>query len=193
MAVAGTGTPVIVSRTVPAAADTVLITAVDAATAEDGLPSPVTEHTIAAFKVAAVVSVIWRRPAEKVVDATGALRVALVQVAVGVPANVGKPVTEIKVTAFVASVPVKLTVKIAAADCTLLLNAVEAVYPVAGTGTPAKVSTGAKPEPTPNVDTVEVVAAAVALGVVRPETAHNTAAALKARGVPMTSFKLGVE
>ena len=127
MAVAGTGTPVIVSRTVPAAADTVLITAVDAATAEDGLLSPVTEHTIAAFKVAAVTSVIWRRPAEKVVDVTGALTVALVQVAVGVPVNVGKPVTEIKATAFVASVPVKLTVKVAAADCTLLLNAVEAV------------------------------------------------------------------
>ena len=124
---AGTGTPVIVSRTVPAAADTVLITAVDAATAEDGLLSPVTEHTTAAFKAAAVASVIWRRPAEKVVDATGALTVALVQVAVGVPANAGKPVTEIKATAFVASVPVKLTVKVAAADCTLLLNAVEAV------------------------------------------------------------------
>ena len=124
---AETGTPVIVSRTVPPTADTVLITAVDAATAEDGLLSPVTEHTTAAFKAAAVVSVIWRRPAEKVVVCTGALRVALVQVAVGVPANVGKPVTEIKATAFVASVPVKLTVKVAAADCTLLLNAVEAV------------------------------------------------------------------
>ena len=117
----------IVSRTVPAAADTVLITAVDAATAEDGLLSPVTEHTTAAFKAAAVVSVIWRRPAEKVVVVTGALEPPFVQVAVGVPANVGKPVTEIKATAFVASVPVKLTVKVAAADCTLLLNAVEAV------------------------------------------------------------------
>ena len=64
---------------------------------------------------------------------------------------------------------------------------------MAGTATPAKVSRGAKPEPTPNVDIVELVAAAPALGVVRPETAHNTAAALNARGVPMTSFKLGVE
>ena len=100
----------------------------DAATAEpDGLLSPVTEHSIAAFKAAAVVSVIRRRSPEKVVDVTGALTVALVQVAVGVPVNVGKPVTEIKATAFVASVPVKLTVKVAAADCTLLLNAVEAV------------------------------------------------------------------
>jgi len=62
-----------------------------------------------------------------------------------------------------------------------------------GTATPAKVSRGAKPEPTPNVDMVEVVAAAPALGVVRPETTHTTAAALKARGVPMTSFKLGEE
>ncbi len=127
MAVAGTGTPVIVSRTVPAAADTVLITAVDAATAVDGLLSPVTEHTIAAFKAAAVASVIWRRPEEKVVDVTGALEPPFVQVAVGVPVNVGKPVTEIKATPFVASVPVKLTVKVAAADFTLLLNAVEAV------------------------------------------------------------------
>jgi len=42
------------------------------------------------------VSVIWRRPAEKVVDVTGALTVALVQVAVGVPVNIGKTVTEIK-------------------------------------------------------------------------------------------------
>jgi len=55
------------------------------------LLSPVTEHTTAAFKVAAVASVIWRRPAEKVVDVTGALTVAFVQVAVGVPVNVGKP------------------------------------------------------------------------------------------------------
>ena len=126
MATAANGT-LIVSRTVPADATSVLITGIDAATVEDGLLSPVTEHTTATFKAAAVVSVIWRRPAEKVVDVTGALTVALVQVAVGVPVNVGKPVTEIKATAFVASVPVKLTVKVAAADCTLLLNAVEAV------------------------------------------------------------------
>ena len=103
------------------------ITAVDAAAREDGFVSPVTEHTIAAFKVAAVPSVIWRVATEKVVVATGALVVALVQVAVGGPVNDGKPVTEIKATAFVASVPVKLTVKVAAADCTLLLNAVEAL------------------------------------------------------------------
>ena len=127
MAVAGTGTPVIVSRTVPAAADTVLITAVDAATAEDGLLSPVTEHTTAAFKAAAVVSVIWRRPEAKVVVVTGALAPAFVQVATGVePVNVGKPVTEIKATGFVASIPEKLTVKVAATDTTLLFNAVEA-------------------------------------------------------------------
>ena len=103
-----------------------MITAVDAATAEDGLLSPVTEHTIAAFKVAAVVSVIWRRPAEKVVDVTGALTPPLVQVAVGLPVNVGKPVTEIKAPT-VDDLPVKLTVKVAAADFTLLLNAREAV------------------------------------------------------------------
>ena len=123
---AGTGTPVIVSRTVPAAADTVFTTAEDAAAAVPGFVSPVTAQTIAAFKVAAVVSVIWRRPAAKVVVDTGALVPALVQVATGVPVNVGKPVTEIKATAFVASPPVKLTVKVAATDTTLLFNAVEA-------------------------------------------------------------------
>jgi len=120
----------IVSRTVavPPETDAVLITAADAPTAEDGLESPVTEQTIAAFNVAAVVSVISRPLlAENVVVATVAPVPALVQVAVGDPVNVGKPVTEIKVTAFVASVPVKLTVKVAAADATLLVNAVEAV------------------------------------------------------------------
>ena len=125
---AGTGTPVIVSRTTPAAADAVLIVAADAATVEDGFVSPVTTHTTAAFNAAAVLSVISRPlEAENVVVATGAFTVALVQVAVGVPVNVGKPVTEIKATLFVASVPVKLTVKVAATDATLLVNAVEAV------------------------------------------------------------------
>ena len=127
MDVAGTGTPEIVSRRVPAAADTVFMTAVDAAARENGFVSPVTEHTIAAFIVAAVPSVIWRRPAEKVVVVTAILAVALVQVAVGVPVNDGKPVTEIKATGLAASVPVKLTVSVAATDATLLLNAVEAV------------------------------------------------------------------
>ena len=90
--------------------------------------SPVTEHTTAAFKTAAVPSVISRPlAAENVVVATGAFTVALVQVAVGDPVNVGKPVIEIKATLFVASVPVKLTVKVAATDATLLVNAVEAV------------------------------------------------------------------
>ena len=117
----------IVSRITPAAADTVFTTAEDAAAAVPGFVSPVTAQTIAAFKVAAVVSVIWRTPAAKVVAVTGALVPAFVQVAAGVPVNVGKPVTEIKATLFVASVPVKLTVKVAATDATLLVNAVEAV------------------------------------------------------------------
>ncbi len=125
MATAANGT-LIVSRTVPADATSVLITGIDAPTVEDGLMSPVTEHTTATFKAAAVVSVISRRPAAKVVDATGALTVALVQVAVGLPVNVGKPVTEIKAP-LVDDLPVKLTVKVAAADFTLLLNAREAV------------------------------------------------------------------
>ena len=63
---------------------------------------------------------------------------------------------------------------------------------MAGTATSAKVSTGAHPEPTPKVDIVEVVAAAAALGVVRPETTHTTAA-FKATGVARTSFTLGEE
>jgi hypothetical protein len=119
---------VIVSRTVPPAADTVLTVAADAGTAEDGFVSPVTTQETAAFKAAAVVSVISRPlAAENVVAVTGAFTLFRVQVAVGVPVNVGKPVTEIKATLFVASVPVKLTVKVAATDATLLVNAVEAV------------------------------------------------------------------
>ena len=84
------------------------ITALDAAAGDDGVVSPVTEHTIAAFKVAAVPSVIWRRPAEKVVVVTAILAVALVQVAVGVPVNDGKPVTEIKATVLTACIPVNV-------------------------------------------------------------------------------------
>ena len=63
---------------------------------------------------------------------------------------------------------------------------------IPGTATPSKVSRGAKPAPTPKVDSVEVVAAAAALGVVKPVTMHSTAA-FKVRGVPKTIFKLGVE
>ena len=66
---------------------------------------------------------------EKDVVVTAALTVemvVLVQVAVGVPVNDGKPVIEIKATGLTASVPVKLTVNVAATDATLLLNAVEA-------------------------------------------------------------------
>ena len=115
-----------VSRSVPPAADTVFITALDAAAGDDGVVSPVTEHTIAAFKAAAVPSVIWRRPPEKVVVATGALALALVQVAVGEPENDGKPVREINAAVLMESVPVKLTVKVVATDITLLLSAIEA-------------------------------------------------------------------
>ena len=114
--------------TVPPELTTVLITATDAPAAVDGFVSPVTMHTTAAFKAAAVASVIWRVLEPKlgtVVVDTGASAPAFVQVAAGVPVNVGKPVTEIKAT-FVASAPVKLTVKVATADFTLLLNAVEA-------------------------------------------------------------------
>jgi hypothetical protein len=64
---------------------------------------------------------------------------------------------------------------------------------MAGTATPATVPTGAKPAPAPNVDIVEVVAAAAATGVVRPVTTHTTAAPDKSRGVPRTICKLGEE
>jgi hypothetical protein len=63
---------------------------------------------------------------------------------------------------------------------------------MAGTATPATVSTGVKPAPAPKVDIEEVVAAAAELGVVRPETTHTTAAS-KASGVPRTICKLGEE
>ena len=102
------------------------MTALDADAGDDGVVSPVTEHTIAAFKAAAVPSVIWRRPPEKVVVATGALALALVQVAVGEPENDGKPVTEINATVLRASIPVKLTVKVVATDITMLLNSIKA-------------------------------------------------------------------
>ena len=116
------------SLAVPPELTTVLITAADAPAAEAGFVSPVTMHSTAApFKAVAVPSVIWRRPAEKAVLVTGASLPPFLQVAAGfAPVNDGKPVTEIKATA-VESTPVKLTVKVAATDFTLMLNAVEAV------------------------------------------------------------------
>jgi hypothetical protein len=112
---------------VPAAPDNVLMTAVEAAEAADGFVSAVTEQTTAAFKIAGVVSVIWRTPPAKAVVDTGALTVALVQVATGDPPNDGKPVTEIKATLLVESAPVKLMVTVDAALITTLLSAIEAV------------------------------------------------------------------
>ncbi len=88
-------------------------------------------------------------------------------------------------------------VTVEAVETTLLENATEAEVKapanMAGTATPAKVSRGANPALTPKVDIVEAVAAAPALGVVRPVTMHTTTAAFKARGVPKTIFKLGEE
>ena len=186
MEVAGTGTPKIISRTVPAAADTVFITAVDAATGDDGVVSPVTEHTISAFKVAAVPSVIWRVATEKVVVATGALVVALVQAAVGEPVNDGKPVTEIKATVLTASVPVKLTVKVVATCPTLLLNAIEATLK-AGRGTPRIISRTV-PAAADTVFITAVDAAAGDEGVVSPVTEH-TIAAFKVAAVPSVIWR----
>jgi hypothetical protein len=87
---------------------------------------------------------------------------------------------------------VKATVAVTPVEAATLLDNVKAAANMAGTATPAKVSRGAKPEPTPNVDIVELVAAAAELGVVRPETTHTTAA-FKATGVSRASFKLGEE
>jgi hypothetical protein len=53
------------------------------------------------------------------VVATGALALALVQVAVGEPENSGKPVREINAALLMESIPVKLTVKVVATDTTL--------------------------------------------------------------------------
>ncbi len=122
----------IVSRTVATPETTVAVVMVTLVVAIplDGFVSPITEHTTAAFKVEAVLSVISRSPlsVENVVLATGALRPALVQVAAGDnPVKPHKASIEIKLTALLASVPVKLTVKVTATDTTLLLNAVDAV------------------------------------------------------------------
>ena len=70
---------------------------------------------------------------------------------------------------------------------------VKAPANMAGTATPATVSTGAKPVPAPKVDIVEVVAAAALPGVARPMTTHPTAEVDKSRGVPKTICKLGEE
>jgi len=121
------GTPEMVSYVVPPAADTVLITALPAATAVVGFVSAVTVQTIAAFIVVAAASVTWRPLVdEKVVPDTDTAAPPFVQVAVGVPPNNGRPVTEIKAMLLVVSIPVKLTVAVEAADSTLLLNAMEA-------------------------------------------------------------------
>jgi hypothetical protein len=125
--VAGTGTPVIVSRTVatPETTDTVLIVAVDAATAEDGFVSQMTLQKTSKFKMEAVLSVISRPlAAENVVVATCSMYADDVeQNAEGNdPVNIGNPVMEIKLTALLASVPVNRTDKNTSADATLLLT-----------------------------------------------------------------------
>jgi hypothetical protein len=80
-----------------------------------------------------------------------------------------------------------------AVETRLLENATEAEDKapanMAGTATPATVST-ITPVPASKVDIVEVVAAAAALGVARPETTHTTAA-FKGRGLPSSIFKWG--
>ncbi len=116
----------------------------------------------------------------------------LVHIAVGLlPVKEVRPDTVIT-AADVADAPVNPTVMVQAVETTLFANETEAEDKapanMAGTATPVTVSRGAKPLPAPKVDIVEVVAAAAALGVVRPETKHLTAA-FKARAVPSLIFK----
>jgi hypothetical protein len=96
---------------------------------------------------------------------------ALVQVAQGIPVNEGKPVTEINV-AGAELIPVKLKVTVAAADATLLLNAMEAMY-MAGTVTPEMVSITTDAA----LDKVLMTAvdAAEVAGFVNPVTVHAIA------------------
>ncbi len=64
---------------------------------------------------------IWSRPAEKVVDATGALTLFCSQAAEGLPVKNGNPVIEIKDTVAAKSYVHVLTVTVKGTDTTLLL------------------------------------------------------------------------
>ena len=181
-----------------------------------GVPAPskvVIETVLAAWAVAAFVSpatghemVVEDVPANAVVKVI--TRIALLHATVAAPATVAPfkvHVAELVTSDVTKLVPatvivlmaadvagVKSTAAVTPVAATTLLDNVKTAANMAGTATPAMVSTGANPALIPKVDMVEVVAAAAALGVVRPETTHTTAA-FKATGVARTSFTLGEE
>jgi len=196
---AETATPAKVSTGAnPALTPKVDIVEVVAAAAALGVVRPETMHTTAAFKATGVARTSFTLGETYVTVIVPEMAApALVHVAVGL--LLVKEVTPVKVitAAAVADAPVNPTVMVEAVAMRLLANATEAEVKapanMAGTATPTKVSTGANPELTPKVDIVEVLAAATALGVDRPETTHTTAASYKATGVARTSFKLGEE
>ena len=174
----------------------VVIETVLAAWAVAAFVSPATGHEIAVEDVPAnaVVKVITRIALLHTTVAAPALALPFkVHVVELVTADAIKLVPATVIVFMVADVAgVKPTVAVTAVAATTLLDDVQAAANMGGTAAPATVSTGAKPAPAPKVDTVEVVAAAAALGVVKPATTHTTVP-FKSRGVPRTSFKLGVE
>ncbi len=197
MPIAENATPVMRSMTagVPAPSKVVIETVL-AAWAVAAFVSPATGHEMVVEDVPAnaVVNVITRIALlHATVAAPAPVAPFKVHVAELVTADVTKLVPATVIVLMAADVAgVKSTAAVTPVAATTLLDNVKAAANMAGTATPAKVSTGAKPEPTPKVDIVEVVAAAAALGVARPETTHTTAA-FKATGVPRTSFTLGEE
>jgi hypothetical protein len=173
----------------------VVIETVLAAWAVAAFVSPATGHEMVVDDDAAnaVVKLITRIAPLHATVAAPAIRVPFkVQVVEPVTAVVRKLVPATVIVLMIADVAgVNATVAVTFVEAATLVENVNAAENMAETATPAEVSTGAKPELTPKVDIVEVVAAAAALGVVRPETTHTTAA-FKATGVARTIFTLGV-
>ncbi len=184
----------------PAPAPKVDIVEVVAAAAALRVVRPETMHTTAAFKATGLPRAIFKLGEEYVAVIVPEMAApALVHDAVGLlPVKEVKPDIVITATVVVGTplfTPVNPRVILEADDMRLLENEtkaeVKAPANMAGTTTPAKMSTGANGL-APKVDIVEVVAAAAALGVERPVTMHTTAA-FKATGVPRMICKLGEE
>ncbi len=95
------------------------------------------------------------------------------QVAAAVPVKLARPVTEIKAAAPVAA-PVNPTVMEVEVDLTVLDNDKDPVSYMAGTVIPWTESRTVVPALDVNVVMVEVLAAAAALGVVKPVITHST-------------------
>ena len=112
------------------------------------------------------------------------------QVAAAVPEKLARPVTEIK-AAVPAAAPVNPTVMEVGVDLTVLDNDKAPVSYMAGTVTPLTESRVVVPALDVNVVMVEVVAAAAALGVVRPVMTQETTT-LSAVAVVTVMAKLGL-